>query len=217
MVAFISLFFICVWLHQNLKDKPVSAISSEEEISDEILEEETDILNRKIQATLEDKEIEWVLIGVQPQFKEVIVELNGTEDDLKKVKSDIENTLNLLKQKTIFESYSAHVRLQTAATPPQQKEEDKAEEIADFIYGEKGIIKQTDDELMKRGYQFQTLVEAKSLEEVNVKYVLSNRSATHSEKEMVKAIFFEIVRNNHLDPTIFDLEITDGNDEGSDK
>lgn len=217
MVAFIFLFFICVWLHHNLNDQSASARSSEENITDQPLIEKSDILIKEIQDTLEDKGIDMVSIGLMPQSKEISVELNGTEDYLHEVKNDIENTLNKLKQETIFESYSVHIDLPTIIGPLQQKEIKKAKGITTFLYGEKGIIKQVDDELKKQGYKFQTLVKADSLDYVKVRYILNNKTATHSEQEAVKAIFFETVRNNNIDPDIFKLEVNDSDHESVDK
>ncbi|WP_144512162.1 hypothetical protein [Bacillus sp. FJAT-22090] len=69
----------------------------------------------------------------------------------------------------------------------------KVDEIENFLYGERGILKQVDDELMKKGYEFQTLVMTNSVDDVHVKYVLNNKDATESEQEKVKSIFFEII------------------------
>jgi len=88
-------------------------------------------------------------------------------------------------------------------------------EIENFISGDSGIIKQVDDELVKKGYRFQTLVMAYSVDDVQVKYILNNKDATESEQEAVKSIFFEIVKKNNLDPHAFKLKVADS-DDGSD-
>ncbi|TKI71364.1 hypothetical protein FC756_06025 [Lysinibacillus mangiferihumi] len=61
----------------------------------------------------------------------------------------------------------------TISTQQQAENERKVDEIKNFIYGDSGIIKQVDDELVKKGYQFQTLVMANSVDDVMVKYILS--------------------------------------------
>ena len=88
-------------------------------------------------------------------------------------------------------------------------------EIENFIYGDSGIIKQVNDELLKKGYRFQTLVMANSVNDVQVKYILNNKDATESEQEVVKSIFFQIVKKNNLDSNAFILKVADI-DEGPD-
>ena len=94
----------------------------------------------------------------------------------------------------------------------QAENERKVVEIENFIYGDSGIIKQVNDELVKKGYQFQTLVMANSLDDVQVKYILTNKEATESEQESVKSIFFEIVKKNNLDSNAFNLKVADSGD-----
>ncbi|MEK3978632.1 hypothetical protein MKY37_05980 [Psychrobacillus sp. FSL K6-2836] len=99
--------------------------------------------------------------------------------------------------------------------PPMLSPEEQAEktaEIENFIYGDSGIIKQVDDELVKKGYEFQTMVMANSVDDVHVKYVLNNKDATESEQEKVKSIFFETVKKNNLDSNAFKLKVGDIND-----
>ena len=99
--------------------------------------------------------------------------------------------------------------------PPMLSPEEQAEktaEIENFIYGDSGIIKQVDDELVKKGYEFQTMVMANSVDDVHVKYVLNNKEATESEQEKVKSIFFETVKKNNLDSNAFKLKVGDIND-----
>ena len=57
----------------------------------------------------------------------------------------------------------------------QAENERKTAAIENFIYGDSGIIKQVYDELVKNGYQFQTLIMANSVDEVQVKYILTNK------------------------------------------
>lgn len=85
-------------------------------------------------------------------------------------------------------------------------------EIENFIYGDSGIIKQVNDELLKKGYRFQTLVMANSVNDVQVKYILNNKDATESEQEVVKSIFFQIVKKNNLDSNVFILKVADSDD-----
>lgn len=85
-------------------------------------------------------------------------------------------------------------------------------EIENFIYGDSGIIKQVNDELVKKGYRFQTLVMANSVDDVQVKYILNNKNANESEQEVVKSIFFEIVKKNNLDSNAFNLKVADSDD-----
>ena len=85
-------------------------------------------------------------------------------------------------------------------------------EIENFIYGDSGIIKQVNDELLKKGYRFQTLVMENSVNDVQVKYILNNKDATESEQEVVKSIFFQIVKKNNLDSNAFILKVADSDD-----
>lgn len=100
----------------------------------------------------------------------------------------------------------------TISTQQQAENERKVAEIENFIYGDSGIIKQVNDELVKKGYQFQTLVMANSVDNVQVKYILTNKEATESEQELVKSIFFEIVKKNNLDSNAFNLKVADSDD-----
>ncbi|MEK5187089.1 MULTISPECIES: hypothetical protein [Solibacillus] len=65
---------------------------------------------------------------------------------------------------------------------------------------------------MKKGYRFQTLVMANSMNDVQVKYILNNKDATESEQEVVKSIFFQIVKKNNLDSNAFILKVADSDD-----
>lgn len=89
---------------------------------------------------------------------------------------------------------------------------EKLLKLKKFIYGDHGIIKQVNDELVKKGYQFQTLVMANSVDDVQVKYILTNKEATESKQESVKSIFFEIVKKNKLDANAFKLKVADRDD-----
>ena len=66
--------------------------------------------------------------------------------------------------------------------PPMLSPEEQAEktaEIENFLYGDRGILKLVDDELLKKGYEFQTLVMSYSLDDVHVKYVLNNKDGRY--------------------------------------
>lgn len=65
---------------------------------------------------------------------------------------------------------------------------------------------------MKKGYRFQTLVMANSMNDVQVKYILNNKDATESEQEVVKSIFFQIVKKNNMDSNAFILKVADSDD-----
>lgn len=102
---------------------------------------------------------------------------------------------------------------QPSISPEVQAEnEKKSLEIENFLYGNSGIIKQVNDELTVKGYVFQTLIMAPSVDEIQVKYLLENREATVSEQEIVKSIFFEIVEKNNLNPQAFNLKVADKDD-----
>lgn len=100
----------------------------------------------------------------------------------------------------------------TISIQQQAENERKVAEIENFIYGDRGIIKQVNDELVKKGYQFQTLVIANSVDDVQVKYILTNKEATESKQESVKSIFFEIVKKNKLDANTFKFKVADRDD-----
>lgn len=94
----------------------------------------------------------------------------------------------------------------------QAENEKKLEEIEQFLFGDNGIVKEVNDELVKKGYRFQTLVMANSVDDVQVKYILNNKDATESEQEAVKSIFFKIVKKNNLDANAFHLKVADSED-----
>ena len=99
----------------------------------------------------------------------------------------------------------------TISSQQQVENERKVAEIENFIYGDRGIIKQANDELVKKGYQFQTLVMANSVDDVQVKFIFTNKEATELE-ESVKSIFFEIVKKNKLDENVFTLKVANRDD-----
>lgn len=102
---------------------------------------------------------------------------------------------------------------QPSVSPEVQAEnEKKSTEIENFLYGNSGIIKQVNDELKVKGYVFQTLILAPSIDEIQVKYVLETKEATVSEQEVVKSIFFEIVEKNNFNPHAFKLKVADKDD-----
>ncbi len=102
---------------------------------------------------------------------------------------------------------------QPAISPDVQTEnEKKTMGIENFLFGNSGIIKQVNDELMGKGYLFQTLIVAPSVDQVQVKYVLTNKEATIFEQEAVESIFFEIVKDNNLEPDAFKLKVADSDD-----
>jgi len=53
---------------------------------------------------------------------------------------------------------------------------------------------------------------ANSMNDVQVKYILNNKDATESEQEVVKSIFFQIVKKNNLDSNAFILKVADSDD-----
>lgn len=100
----------------------------------------------------------------------------------------------------------------TISPDVQTENKKKTMEIENLLFGNSGIIKQVNDELMAKGYLFQTLIVAASVDEVQVKYVLTNKEATVTEQEAVKSIFFEIVKENNLEPNAFKLKVADSDD-----
>lgn len=50
------------------------------------------------------------------------------------------------------------------------------------------------------------------MNDVQVKYILNNKDATESEQEVVKSIFFQIVKKNNLDSNAFILKVADSDD-----
>ena len=98
-------------------------------------------------------------------------------------------------------------------SPEIQAENEKMSiELENFLFGNNGIIKQVNDELLIKGYTFQTLIMANSIDDIQLKYVLENKEATESEQEAVKTIFFDLVEKNNLDSNSFKLKVGDKND-----
>lgn len=133
---------------------------------------------------------------------------------IKKGKITLIGTIGILFVTFLFIN-NASSKGDTSEVPPMLSPEEQAEktaEIENFIYGDSGIIKQVDDELVKKGYEFQTMVMANSVDDVHVKYVLNDNEATESVQEEVKSIFFEIVKKNNLDSDVFNLKVGDSSD-----
>ena len=65
---------------------------------------------------------------------------------------------------------------------------------------------------MEKGYRFQTLGMANSVDDIRVKYILTNKDATEFEQEAVKSIFFEIVEKNNFDSKAFNIKVADSED-----
>lgn len=133
---------------------------------------------------------------------------------IKKGKITLIGTIGILFVTFLFIN-NASSKGDTSEVPPMLSPEEQAEktaEIENFIYGDSGIIKQVDDKLVKKGYEFQTMVMANSVDDVHVKYVLNDNEATESVQEEVKSIFFEIVKKNNLDSDVFNLKVGDSSD-----
>ncbi|MCH7322116.1 hypothetical protein LZ480_09455 [Solibacillus sp. MA9] len=94
----------------------------------------------------------------------------------------------------------------------QAENEKRSMELENFLFGNNGIIKQVNDELLMKGYTFQTLIIANSIDDIQLKYVLENKEATESEQKVVKSIFFDLVEKNNLDSYAFELKVGDIDD-----
>ena len=133
---------------------------------------------------------------------------------IKKGKITLIGTIGILFVTFLFIN-NASSKGDTSEVPPMLSSKEQAEktaEIESFIYGDSGIIKLVDDELVKKGYDFQTMVMANSVDDVHVKYVINDKEATESVQEEIKSIFFEIVKKNNLDSNAFNLKVGDSND-----
>ena len=84
-----------------------------------------------------------------------------------------------------------------------------SEEMENFLYGDKSIMVQVQNELSEKGYVFRTLISAYSKEDIQMEIILSNIEATEAEQKKVKSIFYEFVEKNNLDPNTFTLKVSD--------
>jgi len=86
------------------------------------------------------------------------------------------------------------------------------QEMEEFLYGQKGIMEQVSNELLKNGYRTRTALAFFSKDDIQLKFILVDKEATKSEQEKVKSIFFELVEKNNLDPKAFSVKVGDEND-----
>lgn len=91
----------------------------------------------------------------------------------------------------------------------------EVEEFQNLLDQENGLFEQVSNKLVEKGYEFQVMLAVYSKDNIQVKYILTNKDVTNSIQEEVKSVFYEIVEKNDLDSSAFNLKVVDS-DDGSD-
>lgn len=91
----------------------------------------------------------------------------------------------------------------------------EVEEFQNLLYQENGLFEQVSNKLAEKDYEFQMMLAVYSKDNIQVKYILTNKDVTNSVQEEVKSVFYEIVEKNDLDSSAFNLKVVDS-DDGSD-
>lgn len=85
----------------------------------------------------------------------------------------------------------------------------KIEEPASFLTKKDGFLELVNANLEKKGYTVQMLVSIYSIHDIRVKILLENKSATDFVHREINSIFYESVKDSHLDSKSFTLDISD--------
>ena len=88
----------------------------------------------------------------------------------------------------------------------------EAEVIANYLQEENGLFEQVSNRLTEKNYKFQMRLAVNSIDDIQVKYILTNKEVTETEQGDVESIFYEIVEKNNLDPNSFTLKVSNSND-----
>lgn len=92
------------------------------------------------------------------------------------------------------------------------KKQKEAEEIQSLLQEEDGLLEQVSNRLEEKGYEFSTMLAVFSSEDIQVKYIVSNKEVTESDQETIKSIFYELIEKNNFDAGSFSLKVADRND-----
>jgi len=85
----------------------------------------------------------------------------------------------------------------------------EADVITKYLQEENGFFEQVGNRLTEKDYEFQMMLAVRSIDDIQVKYFLTNKKVTEAEQGEVKSIFYEIVEKNNLDPHSFTLTVSD--------
>ncbi|MGE7667278.1 hypothetical protein ACQKMN_16375 [Ureibacillus composti] len=85
----------------------------------------------------------------------------------------------------------------------------EADVITKYLQEENGFFEQVGNRLTEKDYEFQMMLTVRSIDDIQVKYILTNTKVTETEQGEVKSIFYEIVEKNNLDPHSFTLTVSD--------
>jgi len=85
----------------------------------------------------------------------------------------------------------------------------EADVITKYLQEENGFFEQVGNRLTEKDYEFRMMLDVRSIDDIQVKYILTNKKVTETEQEDVKSIFYEIVEKNNLDPHSFTLKVSD--------
>ncbi|MEK9197201.1 hypothetical protein SFC08_09450 [Lysinibacillus halotolerans] len=92
------------------------------------------------------------------------------------------------------------------------KKQKEAEEIQSLLQEEDGLLEQVSNRLEEKGYEFSMMLAVFSSDDIQVKYIVSNKEVTESDEETIKSIFYELIEKNNFDADSFSLKVADRND-----
>ncbi|RND01200.1 hypothetical protein [Lysinibacillus halotolerans] len=92
------------------------------------------------------------------------------------------------------------------------KKQKEAEEIQNLLQEEDGFLEQVSNRLVEKGYEFSTMLAVFSSEDIQVKYIVSNKEVTETDQETIKSIFNELIEKNNFDADSFSIKVADSND-----
>lgn len=93
-----------------------------------------------------------------------------------------------------------------------EKDIKEAKEVQNLLYKENGFFNQVDNKLKEKGYEYHMMLAIYSKDDIQVKYILTNKEVTDSEQEEINSIFYELVEKNNLNLNAFTLKVSDCND-----
>ncbi|MFL0507158.1 hypothetical protein ACH0B5_15570 [Ureibacillus sp. 179-F W5.1 NHS] len=73
------------------------------------------------------------------------------------------------------------------------KKQKEAEEIQSLLQEEDGLLEQVSNRLEEKGYEFSMMLAVFSSDDIQVKYIVSNKEVTESDEETIKSIFYELI------------------------
>lgn len=102
-------------------------------------------------------------------------------------------------------------KITTSLTLEIQNENEKrfkeVEEIQTVLYQDNGFMDQVSNKLTEKGIGYEMMIAIYSKDDIEVKYILTNKDASQIHQEAVKTIFYEVLEKNDLDSSAFKLKV----------